>query len=80
MVHKRELGASDDRGFKGVSVLRAALAPALPAGVDIVGNDYHGYYFLTDRVVIGACDIDALMAIGDRDITELAQALRRPSA
>lgn len=78
-VHKRELGASDDQGFKGISVLREALKPALPDGVDIVGNDHHGYYFLTDRVVIGACDIDALAAIGDQDIAVLARALPHPS-
>jgi DNA-binding response OmpR family regulator len=28
-VHKRELGASDDQGFKGISLLRAELQPAL---------------------------------------------------
>lgn len=79
MVHKRELGASDDQGFKGISVLRDALKPALPDGVDIIRSDWHGSYFLTDRVVIGDCDTDALVAIGDRDITALAQALPRQS-
>ncbi|MCW2986938.1 MAG: Response regulator receiver protein [Conexibacter sp.] len=80
MVHKRELGASDDHGFKGVSVLREALKPALPDGINIIDNDWHGHYFLTDRVVIGSCDVDALTAIGDRDITDLAHALLRTSA
>ena len=80
MVHKRELGASDDRGFKGISRVREALAPALPVGVDIIDGDYHGHYFLTDRVVIGDCAVDALAAIGDREITALAHALPRTMA
>ena len=57
--------------------MRAELKSVLPSGVDIVGNDYHGNYFLTDRVVIGDCNVDVLAAIGDRDITALALALPR---
>jgi DNA-binding response OmpR family regulator len=75
-VHKRTLGANDDQGFKGVSVLRAALKPALGDDVDIIGNDYHGNYHLTDEVTIGSCNTEKLAEIGDAKITELAQILQ----
>jgi DNA-binding response OmpR family regulator len=76
-VHKRDLGASDDQGFKGVSLLRAELRPVLGEGVDIIGNDYHGNYLLTDEVTIGSCDTEKLAEIGDKKISELAGELRR---
>lgn len=76
-VHKRDLGARDDKGYKGVSVLREALKSALPTGVSIVRNEYHGNYCLTDRVTISSCNIDKLAQLEDRKITELAQRLSR---
>jgi len=76
-VHKRELGAKDDQGFKGVSLLREALKPALEEGVDIIENDYHGNYYLKDEVTIGHCDADKLLSIGDTTISKLARELRR---
>jgi DNA-binding response OmpR family regulator len=76
-VHKRDLGASDDKGFKGISVLRDALKGALPDGADIIGNDYHGNYRLTDDVTIGSCNTEKLVEIADQRITDLAQQLRR---
>lgn len=79
-VHKRDLGARDDQGFKGISLLRAALQPALGEGIDIIDNDYHGNYRLKDEVRIGSCDTEKLAEIGDRRITELAQQLRRLDA
>jgi DNA-binding response OmpR family regulator len=77
VVHKRALGANDDQGFKGVSVLREALKPALEENVDIIGNDHHGNYWLKDEVTIGICNTDKLAEIGDAKITELAQELQR---
>jgi len=76
VVHKRALGATDDQGFKGVSVLRDALKPALRDGVNIIDNDYHGNYSLTDDVRIGSCNTDKLEKIGDSKILELARELR----
>jgi DNA-binding response OmpR family regulator len=76
-VHKRELGARDHQGFKGVSVLREAIRPALGEGVDIIGNDYNGNYCLTDAVTVGDCNTDKLASIGDARISELARTLRR---
>ena len=74
-VHKIDLGANADQGFRGISVLREALKGVLPAGVDVIHNDYHGTYSLTRNVVVGACNADKLRAIGDRVISELADKL-----
>jgi DNA-binding response OmpR family regulator len=76
-VHKIDLGAKADQGFKGISVLREALKSALPPGVDIIDNDYHGTYTLTRNVVIGDCSIHNLHAISDREISNLADRLAR---
>jgi DNA-binding response OmpR family regulator len=76
-VHKTELGARDDQGFKGISELRDDLKPALPDGINIIANLYHGFYRLTDQVVIGPCDVAALIAIDEAPITELARELGR---
>jgi DNA-binding response OmpR family regulator len=76
-VHKTELGARDDQGFKGISELRDDLKPALADGTNIIVNLYHGYYRLTDQVAIGPCDIPALVAIDEAPITELARELGR---
>jgi DNA-binding response OmpR family regulator len=76
-VHKTELGARDDQGFKGISELRDDLKPALADGTNIIANLYHGYYQLTDEVAIGPCEIAALIAIDEAPITELAHELGR---
>ncbi|MEZ5318332.1 MAG: response regulator [Vicinamibacterales bacterium] len=65
-VHKIDLGAKADQGFKGISVLREALKGALPSGVDIIDNDYRGTYTLAGNVAVGVCDTEKLRAIGDR--------------
>ena len=75
-VHKIDLGATAEQGFKGISTLRNELKPAL-GGVDIITNDYHGNYSLVDDVKIGECAVDKLLKIGDRTISQLATELRR---
>lgn len=75
-VHKRDLGATDEQGFKGISVLRAALEPAAGVG-DTIPNDHHGGYRLAAHVTIGACDINKLIAIDHLEITPLAAELGR---
>ncbi len=75
-VHKTDLGARDDQGFRGISVLRDALKPALGEGADIIKNDHQGYYWLADEVAIGDVDCDKLIEIGDAKITALAEQLR----
>lgn len=76
-IHKTELGGRDDQGFKGVSELRDDLKPALADGTNIIVNLYHGFYRLTDQVVIGPCDTAALVAIDEAPITELAHEIAR---
>jgi DNA-binding response OmpR family regulator len=78
-VHKTELGARNDQGFRGISVLRDALKPAL-GDADIIKNDHQGYYWLTEDVTIGDCDPDRLVEIGDARITALAERLRQHRA
>lgn len=75
-VHKRDLGGSDG-GFKGISVLRDQLKPALGEGVRMILNDKHGNYYLTNNVTITSCDAEKLGQIGDRTITELSRELRQ---
>ena len=74
-VHKTDLGARADQGFKGISLLREALKGALPEGIDIIRNDYHGNYTLAENVVVGDCDTGSLHAVGDRTISDLADEL-----
>ena len=76
-VHKKDLGANAEQGFKGISNLRNELKPALGPDVDIIANDYHGTYSLTDSVKIGSCDIQKLLAIGDATISDLANRLAK---
>jgi hypothetical protein len=76
-VHKRDLGANAEQGFKGVSILRNELKSALGPEISLIENDYHGNYRLTSNVRIGACAIDKLLAIGDATISRLARQLEK---
>ena len=76
-VHKTDLGARSDQGFKGISLLRNEFRSALPTDVDIIANDYHGNYRLTTNVVIGECDIPKLRTIGDAVVSALADKLAK---
>lgn len=76
-VHKTDLGANAEQGFKAISNLRNELKPALGPDVDIIANDYHGTYSLTASVKIGSCDIQKLCAIGDATISALADRLAK---
>jgi DNA-binding response OmpR family regulator len=73
-IHKVDLGAKAEQGFKGISNLRNELRPVL-GSAEIIKNDYHGNYSFTDKVKIAECDIDKLMEIGDSTISELATQL-----
>jgi hypothetical protein len=72
IVHKTDLGATSEQGFKGVSNLRNEIKAALPSGVDIVANDYHGNYSLSPAVEIGPCATANLVALGDARVSSLA--------
>lgn len=55
-VHKIDLGAKDEQGWKGMTRLKADLAPNLPAGVQMIENDGAGGYRLHSSVEIGPID------------------------
>jgi FixJ family two-component response regulator len=78
-VHKIDLGATADQGFKGISTLRYELKPVL-GQVDIIKNDYHGNYRLADDVRIGECAVDELLKIGDATISALAKQLQHQAS
>lgn len=74
-VHKIDLGATADQGFKGISILRNEFKAVL-GGIDIIKNDYQGNYSLVEDVAIGECAVENLLKIGDKTISELAKQLR----
>lgn len=74
-VHKVDLGAKDDQGFKGISNLRNELRQVL-GSTEIINNDYHGNYNFADKVKIAECDVDKLAGIGDTTISKLAMQLQ----
>lgn len=75
LVHKRDLGATEEQGFKGISRLNEAFRPVM-GELNVFQNDYNGNYGLTKDVVVGSCDTDKLIAIGDTEIATLARKLR----
>lgn len=74
-VHKRDMGATDEQGFKGISNLRNELKAVL-GRVDVIANDYHGNYSFKDTVRIGECDVEKLLEIHDKEISSLAEQLQ----
>ncbi len=78
LVHKRDLGASEDQGFKGVSILRNELKGVV-GNVDIIKNHYHGNYGFGPNVIIGECAVGKLFEIGDKTISSLARHLQHPA-
>jgi CheY-like chemotaxis protein len=79
-VHKVDLGARADRGFRGVSVLRQELAFAYDGdSKDIVINDQRGCYYLSDKVAVGQVDTAMLERLGDGQVAKLAREIRHLS-
>jgi DNA-binding response OmpR family regulator len=74
-VNKRDMGATEDQGFKSISVLRNSLKPIL-GSADIIENDCRGNYSFAPRVTIGECAVDKLLEIGDKTISDLAKLLQ----
>lgn len=77
-VHKVDLGAKAEQGFKGISNLRNELRPVL-GDIEIICNDYHGNYWFEPRVTVGECAVDKLLEIGDKTISDLAKLLQNPA-
>ncbi len=78
-VHKTDLGATNEQGFKGVSILKAELKPVLGT-IDIIKNHYHGYYSFVANVTIGECAVDKLIELGDARISDLAKKIGNRSS
>jgi DNA-binding response OmpR family regulator len=74
-VHKTELGARLDRGFREISRLREELRQAPEIGERIITNDYHGDYSISPDVVFTHCNAQKVSGVGDAAITSLAKAL-----
>jgi DNA-binding response OmpR family regulator len=75
LANKRDMGARDDQGFKGISVLRNELKPILRSA-NIIKNHYHGNYSFEPGVTVGECAVDKLVEIGDKTISDLAKLLQ----
>jgi CheY-like chemotaxis protein len=76
-VHKLTLGAADDQGFKGISLLRTDIQGALPPGKDVIRNDHQGNYSLIDDVTIGSIAVGDLVSLENNAITELARRIEK---
>jgi CheY-like chemotaxis protein len=76
-VHKEDLGATSDQGFKGVSVLAEEMKPAMPEGRRIFVNLYYGWYRLGDGIELGAVDFDALLTAKNEKIRALVRELKK---
>jgi DNA-binding response OmpR family regulator len=74
-VHKTDLGATNDQGFKGISILRNELKQVLGT-IDIIKNHYYGNYSFEPDVTIGECAVQKLIEIGDRKISDLARRIK----
>jgi DNA-binding response OmpR family regulator len=76
LVNKRDMGATDDQGFKGISLLQSELKPILGT-TKIIKNHYYGDYSFEPGVKIGDCSVGKLLEIGDKTISDLARLLQR---
>ncbi len=76
-VHKQDLGAKTEQGWKGISRLKEELAPHLPATATIVENDRSGGYRLRADVEIASIDSKHLRETGDARIARLATEIER---
>lgn len=75
-VHKEDLGATADQGFKGVSVLAEEMKPAMPEGRRLVVNLYYGWYRLGDGIALGNVDFDGLVTAKNEKIRSLLRELK----
>jgi len=79
-VHKNDLGAKAEQGWKGISRLKEELAPHLPPKAAIIDNDKSGSYRLHAGLEIAGIDTARLESIGDARIEKLAAEIGRLQA
>jgi DNA-binding response OmpR family regulator len=75
-VHKTDLGANHEQGFKGISILRGELKQIL-GDTDIIENHYHGNYGLLPSVAIGEIAFEELLKLDDVRISSLVEKIRK---
>ena len=75
-VHKTDLGANHEQGFKGISILRGELKQTL-GDTDIIKNHYHGYYGFLPSVTIGEIAFEKLLELDDGEISSLAERIQK---
>ena len=78
-IHKNDLGAKAEQGWKGISRLKEELAPHLPARAAIVENDQSGSYRLHAGLELAGLDTEQLQSLGDARIGKLAAEIARLS-
>ena len=78
-VHKTDLGANPDQGFKGIPILRGELRQIL-GDIDIIKSHYHGYYGFLPTVTIGEIAFDRLLELADRPISSLVEKIQKQSS
>jgi CheY-like chemotaxis protein len=78
-VHKTDLGANPEQGFKGISILRGELKQIL-GDTDIIENHYHGFYGFLPSVTIGEIAFEKLLEQDDGKISSLAEKIRKESS
>jgi CheY-like chemotaxis protein len=76
-VHKSDLGAKAEQGWKGISRLKEELGPHLPPKSAIVENDQSGSYRLHGVLEIAGVDTGHLGSLGDARIAKLADEIAR---
>lgn len=76
-VHKNDLGAKTEQGWKGISRLKEELAPHLPAKAEITENDKSGSYRLHANIEIASVDAAHMESNGDARIEKLAHEIGR---
>ncbi len=76
-IHKMELGAKDEEGFKGISNLNSAIRPFLPDGMAVYENDKKGRYRIHSGIGIGSIDYTRLAENEQIEIKQLSAEIQR---
>ncbi len=75
-VHKNDLGAKTEQGYKGISRLKDEVRGHLPKKTEFVENNNSGSYRLNPAVSISEIDFRALESHWDARVTKLAVEIR----
>jgi len=76
-VHKNDLGAKAEQGWKGISRLKDELRGQLPQKLELVENDKSGSYRLNPAVTVAAIDFAGLATHWDSRVARLAAEVKK---